>query len=756
MDTALPTLFVPTANGELLPVELAFFLLAACVGLVLVALNRQRALARLRNAERSFIDLYENIGEGVFRSTLNGRMISANPALVRLNGYGSEAEMLASVNDIASEWYVDPGRRAELHAILVEHGRVQNFVSEVYRHKTRERIWVEESTRLARDPRTGAPLYYDGIVREVTEAVRRQELQERQEKTTSFIPGCVYQHRWRPDGTSYFPYASVGLKQVFGIAPEDVVEDASIVTSLIHPDDVARVVASFEESARTLKPRECEYRVRTPAGVEKWVFGQSVPEREPDGSILWHGFIADVTERKRNEARISDLAFFDQLTGLPNRANLLDNLGERLRASESTGAWGALLFIDLDRFKLLNDTKGHHVGDRLLCEVASRLRSYVGEGDLLARLGGDEFVVALGGLGDNAVRGSEAASRLSEKLLGSFAEPFLIDGLPFQTTASIGVTLFCGREIGVDDLVKRADLAMYQAKAAGGAGLCFFQPEMLAALEEKVALTADLRDSLDRGGLTLLYQPQIRSDGHCFGAEALLRWNHPARGMMEPGDFLALAEPGGLASAIDAFVVRTAAATLKAWCANPLTRDLELAINVNAHQLGHRGFAEMVEVELTTAGVEPGRLTLELTEHVMLDDVEKVSAIMDRLRKFGVRFALDDFGTGYSSLSHLKRLPIDALKIDRSFVNDLETDQSDRAIVQTIISIARSLRITVIAEGVETEVQALLLRQLGCHAYQGHLFAEAMTLEALVATLPSMQRSAVPIPVVAPAHRLVR
>jgi diguanylate cyclase (GGDEF)-like protein/PAS domain S-box-containing protein len=755
MDPAIPTSLAPSAGSGTLLLELIIILFAACAALVFAVVNRQRTLTRLRQAERTFLQLYQNIDEGVFRSTLDGRMISANPALVRLNGYASEEELLASVNDIASEWYVDPNRRAELHALLVEHGIVQNFVSEVYRHKTRERIWIEESTRLARDPTTGEPLYYDGIIREVTEAVRRQQLQNRVEKTTSLIPGCVYQHRLRPDGTSHIPYASIGLKHIYGVAPETVAEDASILVKVVHPDDIDRVLASFEESARTLKPRECEYRVRTATGEEKWVFGQSIPEREPDGSVLWHGFMTDITERKRAEARITDLAFFDALTGLPNRANLLAGLGDRLAGSGRTGEFGALLFIDLDQFKVLNDTKGHHVGDRLLCEVAARLRSRVRDRDLLARLGGDEFVVALAGLGDSASASSREARRIGGDLLAILAEPFVVEGLPFQTTASIGIALFSGSEIAVEDLLKRADLAMYQAKAAGGGGMSFFQPEMLAVLEKKVALTADLRDALDRGGLTLLYQPQIDSQGRCFGAEALLRWNHPVSGVIEPGDFLALAEPAGLAAAIDEFVVRTAISTLRAWRDDPLTSGLELAINVNARQLGHRGFAEMVEAELGEAGVEPGRLILELTEHVMLDDVEKVTAIMDRLRAFGVRFALDDFGTGYSTLSHLNRLPIDALKIDRSFVNDLETDRSDRAIVQTIISISRSLRITVIAEGVETEVQALLLRQLGCHAYQGHLFAEAMTLDAFMSELPAMQGAAVPIPVVAPAHRLV-
>jgi diguanylate cyclase (GGDEF)-like protein/PAS domain S-box-containing protein len=730
-----------TANATALMV-IVIVLAALVVGLAVLVVNRQLALTTANAAARSFHDLYDNIGEGVFRSTLGGRMISANPALVRLNGYDNEAEMIGAVRDIAREWYVDSDRRAELHQILMTLGRVSNFVSEVYRHKTRERIWIEESTRLVRDEKTGEPLYYDGTVREVTETMRRLQLQDRYDKIASVISGCLYQFRQRPDGTFSFPYASMGLTHIFGVKPEEVVEDASVIFGLIHPDDLERVKISIEQSKQSLSVWQCEFRVRMADGSDKWVFGNSVPEQEPDGSTLCSGFLTDVTERKRSEARIHDLAYFDPLTRLPNRTMLIESLRQALAWSDRTGLAGALLFIGLDQFKLLNDTKGHHIGDRLLCEVARRIRSNAGAEDFVARLGGDEFVVIVqnlaGGAGGAAVGVEDAATRI----LAAINQPVEFDGVPFQTTASIGAAVFQGQERGFEELLKRADLAMYEAKIGRRGSMRFFEPEMQANLEERLSLTTDLRSALERGRLTLEYQPQVDDRGRCFGVEALLRWRHPERGDMSPDEFLPLAERAGLMGLIDTFVLNSALETLRRWGDDPSMQGLRLAVNIGADQVSQKSFAETLAGVLRSSGADPGQLTIELTEHVMLKDIDEVSAIMQGLKELGIKFALDDFGTGYSSLSYLKRLPIDTLKIDRSFIYDLENDPSDRAIVQTILNIARNLKVSVIAEGVETEVQSLMLRQLGCHAYQGYLFGTPMPLEKFEAWFASAKGGA--------------
>jgi diguanylate cyclase (GGDEF)-like protein/PAS domain S-box-containing protein len=705
---------------------------AICLGLALLAYDRHRTFVAAQRAEWSFRDLYQSIGEGVFRSTLNGALISANPALVRLHGYETEEELLENFS--ARGWYVDPNRRTEILDMLLRKGRVTNLVSEVYRHRSRQRIWVEESLRLLRDEKTGAPLYYDGTVRDVTETVRRLELEERYSKIASIMSGCLLQLKRSPEGTYCMPYVSVGLYHLCGIRPEQVAEDSTVYRDRIHPDDFKRVEEAMKLSERTLAPFQCEFRLCHPDGTEKWVLAHSVPELEADGSMLWHGYMIEISDRKRSEARVYELAYFDPLTHLPNRTLLKD----RLSLGLSQGEWqsgGALLFVDLDHFKVLNDTKGHHVGDLFLCEVSRRIGSGIGPADFVARLGGDEFVVLLQGLSRDVAKAKAEVQAIGERLLSAIDQPFRFEEDSFQTTASIGAVLLSPTEQDVEELLKRADLAMYEAKTAGRGTLRFFETPMQIAAADRLALTSELRRARSEGGLMLYYQPMVESSGRCIGAECLLRWNHPTRGLIAAGEFIGIAERSGFMSSIDNWVLRAACATLKDWERDPRTRDLRLAVNVSAQELSRLDFVAVVEDVLAETGARPDRLTLELTEHVMLDDFEAVNTVMQRLQALGLNLALDDFGTGYSSLSYLKRLPIDTLKIDKSFVHDIESNESDREIVQTIVNIAKSLKISVTAEGVETELQALLLRRLGCHAFQGYLFGKPMALDAFRAYL---------------------
>ena len=732
MDLSATSMVRAVAEGAASPLILTLLLLAV-IGLAIVAVNRQLAVRQLRDSDRALRDLYDNIGEGVFRSTLDGRMISANPYLVRLNGFASEEEMLREVNDIGGRWYVDPNRRAELHALLLKSGSVSGVVSEVYRYRTRERIWIEETTRLVRDPITHRPLYYDGTIREVTEKVLRHDLQKRYDQIGGTAFGCVYLHRRAPDGKRSMPYASPAISELFGVTPDELVVDASILMRRIHPDDQERVVTSLDKSQEALEPWQCDYRVTVPGRPERWISAHAFPERDVDGSTLWHGFLMDVTDRKRAEERIYRLAFFDPLTGLPNRARLLDLLNELHQQKADRGLWNALLFLDLDQFKLLNDSKGHLAGDRLLVEVADRLRSCSDQAALVGRYGGDEFVILLRQVAASR-GGAEAKVRVfAGLLLNRLAEAFDVDGSKFETTASIGVSLFGGGERSVDEVLKQADLAMYDAKEAGGGRVRFFEPAMQAEIDERLTLRRELREALTKGELLLLYQPQVDDDLRCLGAEALLRWRHPVRGEIKPGIFLALAEPFALAPMIDAFVLRTACATLRAWRGNPQTSGLNLSVNITANQLSRPEFIATVADALGEAGVDPALLTLELTEHVMLDDVVAVSGAMARLKAMGVKLALDDFGTGYSSLTYLRQLPLDILKIDRSFIREIETNPGDRAIVKTILDFAASLELAVVAEGVETEHQLRVLRQLGCRAFQGFLFARPMSKEDFAA-----------------------
>ena len=436
----------------------------------------------------------------------------------------------------------------------------------------------------------------------------------------------------------------------------------------------------------------------------------------------------DITERKLAEEKIHQLAFFDQLTGLPNRTLLLDRLKQAMAASGRNDSHGALLFIDLDNFKALNDSLGHDVGDLLLKQVAQRLLKCVREGDTVARLGGDEFVVVLANLssiGEEAATGTEL---VAEKILGTLNQIYRFGDVAHHSSSSIGVTLFKGPLIPIDDLMKQADLTMYKAKEAGRNAIRFFDPAMELAVKERTALESDLRRSVEANRFLLHYQAQVTGDGRVTGAEVLVRWQHPERGMVSPGEFIPLAEETGLILPLGNWVLETACLQLARWAGQPEAAHLTLAVNVSARQFRQPDFVDQVLAVIRNTGVDPTRLKLELTESMLVHDVQEIIEKMFALRAHGVSFSLDDFGTGYSSLSYLKRLPLDQLKIDQSFVRDVLIDPNDAAIAKTIVALAQSLGLGVIAEGVETEAQRDFLASSGCHAYQGYFFARPLPL----------------------------
>jgi len=440
---------------------------------------------------------------------------------------------------------------------------------------------------------------------------------------------------------------------------------------------------------------------------------------------------ASIAERKRAEEQIHNLAFYDPLTGLPNRRLLLDRLAQAVVASANSGRYGALLIIDLDHFKTLNDTRGHAIGNRLLTEVAQRLRGCIQPGDVVARLGGDEFGVVLDRIDADPQLAAARADAIAVRILNAFNAPYRLEDIAAgdcHITPSIGISLFHSRADTVDELLRRSELAMYEAKDAGRNTLRFFDPATQAAIEVRVGLQNDLRRALPDGQLLLHYQAQVDSAGRIFGAESLLRWQHPARGLVMPGDFIALAEESGLIVPIGEWVLEVACRQIAAWAAAPHTEGLQLAVNVSARQFRQETFTERLQALLARTGANPRRLKLELTESVVLDNVEDTIAKMHALKALGIGFSMDDFGVGYSSLSYLKRLPLDQLKIDRSFVGDIATDADDAAIVQAIIGLGQTLRLMVIAEGVEDEAQRDFLTRHGCPAFQGYLFSRPLPL----------------------------
>ncbi len=452
--------------------------------------------------------------------------------------------------------------------------------------------------------------------------------------------------------------------------------------------------------------------------------------RAPDGSTTHYvGTFSEISHKKAAEAEIHRLAYFDSLTHLPNRRLLHDRIRQAMAVSGRNGHYGALIFLDLDHFKNLNDSRGHDIGDQLLVEAAQRLQTSLREGDTVARLGGDEFVVMLEGLSDELREAAVQTDLVGEKLREALARPYDLGGREFHCAASLGVALFRGHEESVETLLRHADLAMYKAKSAGRNTLRFFDPAMQISLDERSALESDLRLAVERGQLHLYYQAQADVAGHVTGAEALLRWEHPERGLVLPGDFIALAEETDLIQPIGQWVLQTACGQIRAWSAAASTRALPLAINVSARQFRQPDFVDQVEQALERTGADPMRLRIELTESVIVENMGDTIDRMHALRDLGVGLCLDDFGTGFSSLSYLKRLPVKQLKIDHAFVRDLATDAADAAIVQSIVTMGRNLGLEVIAEGVETEAQLERLVQCGCPAFQGYLFARPLALE---------------------------
>ena len=444
----------------------------------------------------------------------------------------------------------------------------------------------------------------------------------------------------------------------------------------------------------------------------------------------------DISERKRAESQIELLAFSDPLTGLPNRRLLMDRLERALILAHRNQQLSALLFVDLDNFKMVNDTLGHDTGDLLLKDVAVRLKSCVREGDTVARLGGDEFVVLLENLDEGTIEATQQSGVVGSKILTVLTKPYQLDSHEQYGSASIGVTLFgADRNETVEELLKRSELAMYDAKAAGRNVLRFFEQEMKAVVNARVQLEEGLRHALQGDQFVLYYQPQGDDITHLTGAEALVRWRHPQRGLVSPGDFIAVAEASGLILPLGRWVLQAACTQLALWAAHPRMAHLIISVNVSAREFRQTKFAEEVLHIINETGANPQRLKLELTESVLVEDVEEIISKMNVIKELGVSFSLDDFGTGYSSLSYLKRLPLDQLKIAQEFVRDILIDSNDAAIAKMVIVLAEALGLQVIAEGVETAAQRDLLVGLGCHHYQGYLLSAPVpieTFEALV------------------------
>ncbi|MDD2384077.1 MAG: EAL domain-containing protein [Sulfurospirillaceae bacterium] len=439
---------------------------------------------------------------------------------------------------------------------------------------------------------------------------------------------------------------------------------------------------------------------------------------------------SNISERKNAESKIYTLAFYDSLTQLPNRQLLNDRIIQALAKSQRHRKYGAILFVDLDNFKTLNDTKGHHIGDMLLVEVAQRVEEILRDGDTLGRLGGDEFIVLLEGLSYTMEVAAVEAKNFAQRIKETINRPYNLSGYAHTCSSSIGVTLFLGTEQTKDSLLKYADIAMYQAKQSGRNTICFYDPAMQEAIQLKMTMENELRSAILYNQLILFYQPQVDLSGIIVGLEALVRWNHPIKGLIAPNDFIPLAEETGLIISLGQWVLEEACRQIKIW-EDRFSSHIKVSVNVSVKQFQEGSFYTMIADALYHSGVSGNLLKIELTESIIVDNIleniEKIKAI----RSFGIGFSLDDFGTGYSSLSYLKRLPLDELKIDQSFIRDITMNSNDAMLVQTIIDVAHNFDLQVIAEGVENEEQLSFLKAFGCKIFQGYLFGKPIPVEEI-------------------------
>ena len=672
--------------------------------------------------------LFDRLPIGAYRSTPAGRQLRANAALVRLNGYASEEEMLAATNDLERGWYIHPGRRQLFKALIERDGQVTDFVSEVYRHKTRERIWVRETAYAVRDAQ-GQVVYYEGTVEDITERHLAANALSDSETRWRLALDAAGDGVWDWRVQTGEEFYSDRLLHMFGFKRGELAHSVAALDERTHPDDLAQMAVDREAhfSGRT-STYVNEHRVRCKDGSWKWVLSRGmVVSRDAQGQPLrMIGTHTDITQRKHAEELIWHQAHIDALTGLPNRRMLRQRLNEALAHARQTESALAVVFMDLDNFKQVNDTLGHHEGDALLVEAAHRIQQHMGRTDTLARMGGDEFTLVLAGLPAGADPVALLGPRL-DGLLDALQQPYLLGQSEVFVSASMGLAMYPADASQIEDLLRHADQALYAAKGAGRNRWCVFTPAMQAAAQWRARLDADLRTALEAGQLSVVYQPIVNMlSGRVCKAEALLRWHHPELGAISPAQFIPVAETSGQILALGDWVFTQAAHQVRHWRS---VLDAEFQVSVNKSPLQcHRSPAlssRWVD-ELAQMGLPCSSLCIEITEGLLLDTHPDVTRHLGELRAAGMTVSLDDFGTGYSSLTYLQKLDIDCLKIDQSFVRNLSPGSTDLTLCKAIIAMAHELGMQVVAEGVETEQQHQLLMEAGCDHGQGYWYGRPM------------------------------
>ena len=718
--------FWSTAKGWLFVAVTSLLLLGLIqrlLGQVLnLSLREREAQAERAKTQQLLEAIARNSSDAIYIKDLEGRYLLFNQETARVTNKTSEQALGLDDTSLFPLEQAEAIRANDRR--VIESNQLTTY-EETITTVDGERIYLATKGPLRDDEDQAIGMF--GISRDITQSKKTQvALRESEERyRTAF--------RTSPDAVSItrladgrFLDVNDAFSHLFGWTREEIIGKTSQEIGIWNKWEDRRALIHAIQTDGHCKDIETEFVTKDGKVIATLV---SASELRSDGDPCMLAITQDLTARKAAQEQIQSLAFTDPLTGLPNRRLFMDRLKQAKTSAVRHQRKGALVFVDLDDFKTLNDTLGHEQGDVLLQQVAKRLAGCVLEGDTVARLGGDDFVVLLEDLSQIPQEAATQAEAVGMKILLALNEPYQLSDSTYRSTASIGITLSGSQDEKTGDALMRAELAMYQAKAAGRNTLRFYDPQMQAVVSARATMEAALREAIGKNQFILQYQPQVTADGKTIGTEALVRWLDPRRGMVPPSEFIPLAEETGLILSIGAWVLETACTQLARWASQRELAHLTLAVNVSAKQFHQDDFVAQVLAMIKRTGANPRRLKLELTESLLVTEVEEVIAKMTALKGKGVGFCIDDFGTGFSSLSYLKRLPLDQLKIDQGFVRDILIDPNDAAIAKMVIVLADSLGLQVIAEGVETDAQRDFLAGLGCHRYQGFLFSQPLPIQ---------------------------
>ena len=715
-------------------------------GIIHDVTERKRAEEALRESEERYRATFEQAAVGIVHTSFDGRFLRCNARFAEIVGYPIEEIPGLTIQQITAPEDIAAG--ATRLQQMADGAASIAIYEKRNLHKDGSFTWVKISDSLQRDTE-GRPLHCIAVVEDINAQKEAEEILAASQKSlqssearysTAFQASPNAVNIFRLDDGMYLEVNKAFL-EIMGFEREEVIGRTSQELNIwADPSDL-------QVSVELLRQKQIfrgEIKLRKKNGETFWgLMSASVFEYEGASCVLT--VTQDVSDVKSAQDEIRDLSFYDPLTRLPNRRLLLNRLRRSPISAARNRQKRALLFIDLDNFKSLNNTLGYKTGDLLLQEVAQRLDSCVRDSDTVARCGGDEFAVILENLSKVSEGAAAQAQSIGEKILASFNLPYLLAGHECHCPSSIGITVFGDELESANDALQRAEIAMYQAKEAGRNTIRFFAPALQAAVNARATMEEDLREAIKTNQFVLFYQPQVARD-RLIGAEALIRWKHPKHGLLAPGEFIPLAEESGLILPLGDWVLEAACAQLAKWAFRKETAAITLSVNISARQFHQPDFVERVLAALARTGANPLTLTLELTESMLLNNVDDVIAKMRTLKSHGLRFSLDDFGTGYSSMAYLRRLPLDELKIDRVFVRDILVDTASGAIAQAILSLGKAMGLRVIAEGVESKEQRKFLTRMGCHSFQGFLFSRPLPLEEFQVWLPESAESAAPAP----------